>query len=328
MELHTNDKTLLRSRLQHFKFLVGEYELVKAKKHPRYRFVTDFYKANGLTRQRFIKYYNRYQHSGEDWALLPAKRGPKWKTRRTLPFIEHKVLHARSRGNNRFEIFNILHPLLKAHTPAPSTIYAICRRHGMNRLTKPMKHSKQRIIKTKAGELGHIDSHYLAKGIIAGDSNRYYLVGLMDAATRLTWVEMVKDLTALSVMFASLKALNMLTVEYDIRFAELLSDNGPEFGRRDTNQASKANHPFERLLQEMGIKHRYIKPYRPQTNGKIERFWKTLNEDVLEGTYFENYQHLQKELTEYLYYYNHERPHMGLHGKTPYQINQNCQRIT
>ena len=306
MELYTNDTTLLRSRLRYFKFLIREYELVKAKQHPRYRFVADFYKAHGLTRQRFIKYYNRYKHSGDEWALLPGKRGPKWKTRRTLPFIEQKVLHVRSTGNNRFEVFNILQPLLKANTPAPSTIYAICRRHEMNRLAKPMNQSKQRIIKTKAGELGHIDSHYLAKGVISGDSSRYYLLGLMDAATRLTWVEVVKDLTALTVMFASLKALNMLTVEYDIRFVELLSDNGPEFGRRETKEASKANHPFERLLQEMGIKHRYIKPYRPQTNGKIERFWKTLNEDVLEGTYFENYQHLQKELTEYLYYYNHE----------------------
>ena len=82
---------------------------------------------------------------------------------------------------------------------------------------------------------------------------------------------------------------------------------------------------FERLLMEMGIKHRYIKPYRPQTNGKVERFWKTIEEDVLQGTWFESYEHLQKELTEYLYYYNHERPHMGIDGKTPAQINQNCQ---
>ena len=148
----------------------------------------------------------------------------------------------------------------------------------------------------------------------------------MDAATRLTWVEVTKDLTALTVMFASLKALNILTMEYDIRFQEILSDNGSEFGQKTSK--SKQKHPFERLLMEMGIKHRYIKPYRPQTNGKVERFWKTIEEDVLQGTWFESYEHLQKELTEYLYYYNHERPHMGIDGKTPAQINQNCQRIT
>ena len=103
-----------------------------------------------------------------------------------------------------------------------------------------MKQSKQRIIKTKAGELGHIDSHYLAKGSIARDSHRYYLVALMDTATRLTWVEVTEDITALTVMFASLKALNILTMEYDIRFQEILSDNGPEFGQK-TSKSIRLN---------------------------------------------------------------------------------------
>lgn len=325
MELHTHDKTLLQSRLKHFKFLIQEYEQVKAKQHPRYRFVTDFYRAQGLTRQRFIKYYNRYKNEGSDQALLPAKRGPKWKTRRTLPFIEQKVLAERAKGNNRYEIFDILAPILKTNTPKPSTIYAICCRGGVNRLTAPMKQSKQRIIKTKAGELGHIDTHYLAKGIISGDSKRYYLLGLIDAATRLAWVELLPDIKALTVMFATLKSMNMLTGEYQVRFAELLSDNGPEFGKKEST--SKQTHPFERLLMEMGVKHRYIRPYRPQTNGKIERFWKTIEEDVLSETYFESFEHLQKELTEYLYYYNHHRPHQGIGGQTPAQFNQNCHRI-
>ena len=61
----------------------------------------------------------------------------------------------------------------------------LCASAMANRLTKPMKQSKQRIIKTKAGALGHIDFHYLAKGIV-GDPRQCYLVALMDATTRLT----------------------------------------------------------------------------------------------------------------------------------------------
>ncbi|MBH1988623.1 MAG: transposase [Myxococcaceae bacterium] len=60
---------------------------------------------------------------------------------------------------------------------------------------------------------------------------------------------------------------------------------------------------------ELCIKHRYTRPYRPQTNGKVERFWKTLNEDLIEGTYFESIDSLKKELFEYLLYYNKLRPH-------------------
>ncbi|MBH2006430.1 MAG: transposase [Myxococcaceae bacterium] len=94
---------------------------------------------------------------------------------------------------------------------------------------------------------------------------------------------------------------------FDIRFAEAITDNGLEFGLKKS--ASKKNHPFERLFMELCIKHRYTRPYRPQTNGKVERFWKTLNEDLIEGTYFESIDSLKKELFEYLLYYNKLRPH-------------------
>ena len=76
------------------------------------------------------------------------------------------------------------------------------------------------------------------------------------------------------------------------------------------------------------INHRYIRPYRSQTNGKIERFWKTIEDDLLSEMCFESFEHLQQELTEYMYYYNHERPHQGIGRQSPAQFNQNCQRIT
>ena len=47
------------------------------------------------------------------------------------------------------------------------------------------------------------------------------------------------------------------------------------------------------MFQELGITHRYTRPYRPQTNGKIERFWRTLNEDLLDETTFESVEELQ-----------------------------------
>ena len=77
------------------------------------------------------------------------------------------------------------------------------------------------------------------------------------------------------------------------------------------------------MLRELGIKHRYTRPYRPQTNGKVERFWRTLNDDLIEGTTFENLTEFQDELMQYLLYYNTERPHQGLQGHTPFQALQN-----
>ena len=319
MRKNSKDRTVERNYIQKWRFLVREYELVKAKKHPRFRFVQDFYNFHGTSRQTFAKYYNRYRQEGSDRSLLPLKRGPRWKSRRTLPFIEQKVLELRLKGINRYEIYGILHPELKSHTPAPSTIYAISRRHNLNRLTKPMEQSKRRIIKTRAGELGHLDCHHLSRDLVLGSRQRYYLVALLDSCTRLAWVEVVEDLKSLSVMFAALKSINLLNVEYGVRFEAILTDNGPEVA----THKSKDGHPFERMLMELGIKHRYTRPYRPQTNGKVERFWRTLNEDLLEETTFESVEELKNELMQYLLYYNTERPHQGLGGKTPLQTLQN-----
>ena len=105
-------------------------------------------------------------------------------------------------------------------------------------------------------------------------------------------------------MFATLKSINLLKAEYGIKFKEIMTDNGSEF-------ASKNNileHPVERLFFELGVKHRYTKPYRPQTNGKIERFWRTLNDDLINETYFESIEHFKEELLKYIVYYNEIRP--------------------
>ena len=220
-----------------------------------FRFAQDFYAFHGTTRQTFAKYYNRFLLSPSDEAFFPRKRGPNWKSRRTLPYIEQKVLSERFNGTNRYEIYAILKPILKQHTPKPSTIYAITRRHGVNRLTKPMQQSKRKIIKTRAGELGHLDSHHLSRDILVDSKRRYYLVALIDACTRLAWAEVVGDIKSLSVMFATLKSINFLNAEYGIQFEAILTDNGPEM----SSPRNIEGHPMERMLNELGIKHRYTR---------------------------------------------------------------------
>ena len=123
-------------------------------------------------------------------------------------------------------------------------------------------------------------------------------------------------------MFAALKIINLLNGNYRIRFAEMMSDNGREFAY----PRNKSSHPFERMLLELGVKHRYTRSYRPQTNGKVERFWRTLNEDLIEGTTFETLEEFKDELERYLLYYNEFRPHQALNAKTPKQMNEECQQ--
>ena len=76
MRDNSKDRTIERNYIQKWRFLVREYELVKAKCHPQFRFVQDFYAFHDTSRQTFAKYYNRYRLSGSDNGLLPLNPNP------------------------------------------------------------------------------------------------------------------------------------------------------------------------------------------------------------------------------------------------------------
>ena len=168
------DKTIEKNYIQKWQFLIQEYLLVKKGKHSRFRFVSDFYRSHNTNRQTFCKYYNRYLNSGIDKDLLPRKRGPKWQSRIPSAEIESLVLLERRKGLNKYEICLILKPQLGDKTPSPSGVYNICKRAGLNQLNHNMKEEKQKIIKTFAGELGHVDCHYLSKDLILSEQRKRY----------------------------------------------------------------------------------------------------------------------------------------------------------
>jgi hypothetical protein len=310
-----NDLTLKRNYLSKYRFLISEYEQVKRREHPVYRFAKDFYSAHDTDARAFLKYYNLFKRSGNELDLLPQKRGPKYGSRRPSPAQEQQVLELRDKGCNKFEINSQLKQKSNIFTPSPSGIYNILKRNGRNRLKPIDREVKQKIIKERMGQLGHIDCHHLSKSVIRGQNRKLYLLCVLDDYSRLAWAQVMTDITALTTMFTAMHCLQALKREFGIQMEEIIADNGPEFGTSVSQ--NKMNHPFERMLFETGIKRRYMKAYRPQTNGKVERFWRTLNEDLIEDTDFDSLEELENELLKYLVYYNWERPHQGIGGKKP-----------
>lgn len=310
-----NDLTLKRNYLSKYRFLIKEYEQIKRGEHPDFKLVKHFYTRHDTDPRSFLKYYNRFKQSGDVLDLLPAKRGPKFSTRRPSPGDEQQVLEMRQRGCNKFEIANQLKQKANNFTPSPSGVYNILKRHNKNRLTVADKEIKRKIIKERMGQLGHIDCHHLSKSVIRGQNRKLYLLCVLDDYSRLAWAQVMEDITALGTMFTAMHCMQALKREFGIQFEEIIADNGPEFGT--SASLNKRNHPFERMLMETGIKRRYMKPYRPQTNGKVERFWRTLKEDLIEDTDFDSFEELEDELLKYLVYYNWERPHQGINGKKP-----------
>ena len=291
----TDGTTIIKNQLKAMKRLIEEYEQVKAKKHPHFRFASDLFKKRGIKRQNFYKYYRRYSLIQEERALLPCKRGPK-NPHRHLPALINAIKELRQKGLSRFEIYANLSPILKEACPSASSIYNILRKEGLNRLRPQQKRCKRMIIKEKAGELGHFDCYHLPKGIIRGSTEKLYLVGGM-------------------------QIMRLLQDRYGVKFTTVMTDNGSEFKGKDV-----LKHPFERLLYMLNIKHIYTKPYQPQPNGKIERFWRTLYDDLLEEAEFENVDKLKDELQQYLLYYNEFRPHQSLDNLTPQKFAHACLR--
>jgi len=298
---------------------IEEYELIKSKQSLRFKTVKSFCQYHKFSHQNFMKIYHRYKANPNPISLIPKKRGPRFKTRRIDLHIEEQIIASRRLGNNKYEIREILKQSC-TFVPSATTIYNVCKRHGLNKLRQVEKQERRKIIMSKIGELVHIDCHQLSKGITIESSDKtFYLLGLIDGYSRVAWVEVLEDKKALTVMFAALKALNILKKQYGIEVDAIMSDNGAEFGSGPLSK-NKENHPFERLLMEMQMRHVYTKPYRPQTNGKIERFWKTLKEDFIEDALYQNLDDLKDELLGFLIYYNEHRPHSAIDGKTPVQL--------
>jgi hypothetical protein len=262
--MSTSNKDLISKTLAYRMMnCINEYEKIKNKTSDKYKTVKEFCFHKGFSHQNFMKIYHRYKANPDESMLVPQKRGPKYKTRRTDLSIEEKVLKYRKFGNNRYEIVQLLKS--ERIEISPSTVYNICKRYGENKLNQVQKEGRRRIIRIimeKIGELVHIDCHQLPKGTVIGVDKTIYLLGMIDGCTRIVWVEVLENKKALNMMFATLKSFNMLRAQYGIEIEAVLTDNGAEFGcGKDTK--NKEDHPFERLLLEMNIEHRYTKPYRP-----------------------------------------------------------------
>lgn len=196
---------------------------------------------------------------------------------------------------------------------APTAVYRLMKKLGLNRLNPILKEEKRRIIKMSAGELGHIDIHYISKGTVKETgAKKLYLIGIIDDYSRVCWLEVIDSIKSMNVMFASLEVLMRLKDRYNIQFMEMMSDNGSEFSSRNNPE-----HPFEKMLKFYDIKHRYTKPCSPQTNGKIERFWKTIEDELLSGEVFETLEEFKHYIRGYAVYYNEHRIHQGINNKMP-----------
>jgi len=133
-----------------------------------------------------------------------------------------------------------------------------------------------------------------------------HLEVLVDDATRLAYVAHVPDESARSAASALLDAA-VWFAERGVRLERVMTDNGKTY----------ASHAYEAALDAIAAAHRRTRPYRPQTNGKAERFIKTLLAEWAYGRLYRSNAERLAELPRWVHHYNTERTHTALGGITP-----------
>lgn len=288
--------------------ILEEYEQIKGKKSSYFRKVKDLLSAHRITKRDLYKYYHRWVEADRNIeSIMPRKRGPKYRTRRTLKPIERNIMKAyRKLGSPSYEIVELFKPYYGNQTPSSRTIDRIKARYPLN---EKQKKQIKRYEKRYPGELGHVDTYYLPLEV---SRERNYLAALEDDCTRLSYTEVIDNLKGFTLGCFMYRAFHWFKKVYGFHFDSVMSDNGVEFKGTD-------KHPVEIMLKDAGIEHIYTPPYHPQPNGKVEAFFKIVQNEFIRPHTFKDIEEFKEQLGHYIYDYNHRRLHGGIAYQTPFQ---------
>jgi transposase InsO family protein len=273
--------------------------------------------AQGVSRQTAHKWVTRYRVEG--WSGLEDRSSrPHHSPRQTSPEKTEAIL--RTRVERRWGPQRI-GPLLGI--PA-STVHAVLRRAGYSRLRDADRLSgvPVRYVRDHPGALVHQDHKKLGR-IPAGGGHRVlgraraphshqaglghdHLEVIVDDMTRLAYVAVVPNESASSASRALLDAA-VWFASHGVRIERVLTDNAWAY----------TSPTYARAVESIAARHKRTRPYRPQTNGKAERFIKTLLAEWAYGRLYRSNDERLKALPDWVGYYNTERTHTALGGITP-----------
>lgn len=297
-----------------WKPILEDYERTVQKKSGRkFRFVKELCSVHHISNKELRRYYRKWNDGGKkDDSLLPLKRGAKPGSRRTPKDMERSIMKAYRRfGLNRYELVLLFKPYYLDKTPSPATMDRIKKRYPLNETDKKII---KRYEKKTPGELAHIDLSKIPKDLRCSfKTKEMYVAALCDDCTRITYAEIIKNKKASTLTYFMARSLSWFKQIYNFEYEVVMSDNGPEFKGN-----LEKEHPFEVMCEQLNIRHIYTRPYHPQTNGKIEAFWKIIKDEFFYPNRFTSERDLILNLGNFLFEFNHLRRHGGLNYMTPY----------
>jgi len=207
-----------------------------------------------------------------------------------------------------------------------STVWKVLKRAGISRPPKRTREPVNSYEWPCPGDLLHMDTSRYARFLrpghrVTGDRSQRsrhwmrpetrvgydYAHAMVDDHSRLAYVELHGDEKAATVTGFVERALACFQ-EHGIAAKRLMTDNGFSYVR---------NRSLRELLARHGIRHVTTQPYRPRTNGKVERFHQTMAREWAYGLTYRSHRQRNQALPHWLDHYNRHRPHSSLGDRPP-----------
>jgi transposase InsO family protein len=278
--------------------------------------------AAGVSVRCARKWVGRYRDG--DRQLLDRSSAPSRVANRTDPERVAVIAKLRQLRMTAAEIAETL-------AMPPSTVSGILTRSGLGRLGRLGLEQPVRYERSRPGELVHVDvkklgriergagkrwrdgmrQHYTgrhidAAGRLRGSAGWEYVHIAIDDHSRLAYAEVLPDEKGATAA-AFLRRAVAFYRRYGIRVEAILSDNG----------AAYISIVHALACRQLQIKHLRTRPYRPQTNGKAERFIRTLLTGWAYGAIYRSSNERTAALDGWLWHYNHRRRHSALRHRPP-----------
>ena len=266
--------------------------------------------CDGWSTRRAARYTGYNQSSIVRWVqearnsnllVIPTRSSrPHNHPRQLSDEIVRKILAMRAERNQCAEI--LYHRLLdNGYRVSLSSVKRVLKRFGCSRYSRWKKWHQYppRPLAEKPGILVEIDTIHDGP-----HEDRLYVYTMLDVCSRFAYAEAAMKINT----HRSLKFVRSASLPFLVQ--TLQSDHGPEFSKW-----------FTKMVAVDGIAHRHSRVRRPNDNAHLERFNRTIQNECLNRV-SRNLRSWQKEIPEYIRYYNEERLHMGLNFKTPAEVMQ------
>lgn len=268
-------------------------------------------RALGISVRTVSKWYDRYRAEGER-GLLDRPSRPRSSPRATAQERRLAVIALR---RQRLTLAQIGAQLALSR----ATVARVCRAAGLSRLSQlePAPYYP-RYERAEPGELLHLDVKKLGRIVTVGhritgdkrdrtrDAGWDYVHVAIDDASRVAYSQVLPDEQAENAN-GFLRAAVAYYAGLGVTIKEIMTDNGNCYRSTD----------FKATVTELGLRHRYTRPYTPRTNGKAERFIQSALREWAYARAYRRSDHRTYELARWLHGYNWHRPHTSLAGQPP-----------